>query len=1252
MSKLTDIKYRIDQLDGGAFQNLCDVYLSCRGYGAVYSLGMNTGTDKTAKGNPDTYFLTANNKYAFVMYTTQKTDFLKKVIEDIDKCFDSSKTGVAPDDVDEIIYCHTFGRLLPGDHQSLLNHCKAHNSVLTLIGLDELATDLYLKYPRLAKDFLGISVDTGQITSINEFIQNHNSNKLAAPLDTTFLFRESEIQVAREKLDRNNILLISGPAGTGKTRLSLHLCELISKEAGYEVLCIRNKNLELYEDLMTSLEAGKDYLVFVDDANELSGLRHVLGYLLQEGNNVAHIRKLILSVRDYARDQVVQQVLETSQRLEILKLGSFSDTNIKELVKQSYGITNPHYLERISDISEGNARLAMLAGKVASNANTLDSIRDASGLYENYYGRQIEAIANSKSGITSAGIMAFFQRVSLEKLEYYTSIFDSVGLTETQFIEDLKCLHGKELVDLCQNKAARISDQSFSNYLLKYVFVDQKVIPLSKMIEIGFFLNKEQTIEACNILLNVFSEDTLQQYVEEQINAVWSDLENNTEKFLPFFKSFHMVRPTDTLLLLKKWVEEDEGREYDVSLVNFKKDNNDANIDDDIIHILCSFSDHEQLSEAVELLFLYYQKRPDLAKQVYTACTDKLGVNRYSYMRGYYSQQIVVDRLCGLIDRSPSAANLKLFIAIAGAYLKFCFHSSKGGRRNILTLYTTPLEKTDVVVQYRQKLIAHLLSIYQSGQFQQEIEDLLYHYCRDDGYGINYEIVKCDFAQILKFTKLFIPENIYHCAIAKHLLEVSDKIGDGYQELLRPLLESPKFLIYELLKDNIYDMHGLSHNERIDIHKKRVQSLADRYSISDFRSLFGICLEALQTIDKEGRQLSAGIEYAIDSIPTDNQELYVAVIEEYLKINTPYNISPEKILCRLFEMMSPEDVKTLIARHDFSQKNSWLWAFYTELPENLITSEWANDLLAYLSSPPSDLVRSSLRPIDQIQKYEVVRKNIILSASEVICEHYDDSPFVFSLYFRLMFNPYHRDDIDLLPSFKGRVKLLEDIYLKYITYSPNDDYNGQILALIIQWDQSFLYRYLDEYVSQSERLYYSKAEWAKRLRLLWEDSQYFEHVSNVSAHLAKRLSETPWLYSATMKQLLRSSREDNDELSQRQDLWISHTIQRHSNDKKLMCALFSSIEECSQERRKQALAVLLKVNSDFSVFEKLPLEPAHWGGTGSLIPHMQARITYLSSLLPMLSGLEYLQHKQRVLHEIELWEYRIKREEVQELLES
>ena len=44
-------------------------------------------------------------------------------------------------------------------------------------------------------------------------------------------------------------------------------------------------------------------------------------------------------------------------------------------------------------------------------------------------------------------------------------------------------LHRAEIVDLCNDEAARISDQSFSNFLIKYVFIEEKIIPLSTMIE-------------------------------------------------------------------------------------------------------------------------------------------------------------------------------------------------------------------------------------------------------------------------------------------------------------------------------------------------------------------------------------------------------------------------------------------------------------------------------------------------------------------------------------------------------------------------------------------------------------------------------------------------------------------------------------------------------------------------------------------------------------------------------------------------
>ena len=57
------------------------------------------------------------------------------------------------------------------------------------------------------------------------------------------------------------------------------------------------------------------------------------------------------------------------------------------------------------------------------------------------------------------------------------------------------------------------------------------------MIETCFQINKSRTIEACNILLNVFSDQNVREYVEAQINLVWDKLESNVEVFLPVFQS-------------------------------------------------------------------------------------------------------------------------------------------------------------------------------------------------------------------------------------------------------------------------------------------------------------------------------------------------------------------------------------------------------------------------------------------------------------------------------------------------------------------------------------------------------------------------------------------------------------------------------------------------------------------------------------------------------------------------------------------
>ena len=127
-------------------------------------------------------------------------------------------------------------------------------------------------------------------------------------------------------------------------------------------------------------------------------------------------------------------------------------------------------------------------------------------------------------------------------------------------------------------------------------------------------------------------------------------------------------------------------------------------------------------------------------------------------------------------------------------------------------------------------------------------------------------------------------------------------------------------------------------------------------------------------------------------------------------------------------MMPAEEVKKLITSVDFSQQNAWLWEFYVTLPNTQLSLVWSEDLLLYLKTPPLSIHRSRFRPIHLIQKYERVDPDIISKASQIIL-NYDDSSFVFNLYF---FQSIELDPLSakkVIHLYKDHLPLLEKIYL-------------------------------------------------------------------------------------------------------------------------------------------------------------------------------------------------------------------------------
>lgn len=1254
MSKLTDIKNRISQMDGGTFQNLCDAYLSYKGYKNVYSLGMRTGTDKTAKGNPDTYFLTVENKYVFAMYTTQTSNFLKKVMEDIDKCFNLQKTGITVGNIAEIIYCHTYSRLRPGDDQKLRQHCERYGTILTLIGVDQLASDIFREFPSLAKDFFGISIDSGQILRLDVFVAEHDANKMSAPLETKFLLREKELEEAKSYLHNNDVLIIAGPAGVGKTRFALEICRKLAEENGYIVFVIKNNNLQLYDDLVSVIEEGKNYLVLVDDANELSELRHVLDYLSKAAIKSRYISKLILTVRDYARKQVMQSVKYFIQP-KIIKISTFSDEDICKLMETCYGITNPVYTERIVAIAEGNARLAMLAGKLVADSEDLVTIRDVSDLYHIYYGKQLNALIESNIGEISAGIIAFIQAINLKYLEKLAPIFEVARISSSDFESNLKLLHRAEIVDLYNNDAVRISDQSFSNFLIKYVFIEKKIIPLSTMIETCFQINKNRTIEACNILLNVFSNQRVKEYVEDQIKLVWDKLESNTEKFFPFFNAFYMVRPTETLLLIKKQIEQKSCHIFDVRTISFKSDQSNTSISDNILKILSSFENHCDLQTALDLLLLYYKKCPDLFEQFYSIFAGRFEVNLDSPQFGYVTQKTVVKSLCDAVETTPEDTNLvTLFVRVAGCYLKFDVSKISESRRNTASIYTLKILPEQPILEYRKLLLSKLYQIYHHGDGQTEIEQILYEYGRRH-YGINTgtDVMRAEFEDVLNFFKLFSRENLFHCVIAAHIDQVAQHIDCCVQGILAPFLNSQKYRIYSALISYHSEDYSEGCEKRVRRHEERVYKLMDECTPQNLDLLLQVCIECTQTFDKAEKELGLGLGYVFEALK-DKQQLYLYFVDAYMRANTPYNIHAEQILKRLFEIKPVSEVKEFITQYEYDQQNIWLWFFFAFMPEQQVSSHWTEELLQYLNTPDVRLKRFHSRNMDLLCKYEIVEPKIIFKALRIILDHYADSPFIFSLYVGSILNPCNQQEAKkILQEFSNELPFLEEIYLKGISFASDEDSEGALLYAIMSVDTSFLYRYLDCLIEVQKDRFRGVLDYdIARILKIWDTEQYMKLADVVFDYCYNKQEKLMYLPYQSPVNMMLYNKSSCQEIIEKQDFWIKHTIEKHGHNTGRMYQLFFAIKGLSWERRKKAVKEFLSFNADPDVFKQLPLESSDLESSGSMIPCMQERIKYLRSLFPLVSGEKYLSHKQRIEQDIERWKRRIHDEAINELLET
>lgn len=1244
MSFIQTIKQKILQLDAGSFQNLCDTYLSKVGYPNIMSLGSEAGTRKTTPGTPDTWFYDIKGQYIFVEYTTQKTKLFPKIKSDIEKCLDVSKTGISHDKISEIIYCHTSSNITPKQDNQLKCMCTNVGIKLTIIGIDQLAEELYLYHHGITLDILGISTSTNQIQALDDFVKEYNLNRMAAPIDTQFMFREKEIENINSAFKKSNIVILTGPSGTGKTRLALHYAKNHSNVEPNNVYCVHSNALPIYEDLKNSIDCPGNYFIVIDDANQLSELQLFIRETIT--NPTKFNIKLLITVRDYALQKVINDIKGFSL-YELVNVSVFTDEEIKELLISILGIKNADYQNRIIRIAEGNARIAMLAGKIACDSNRLDSINDVSQLYADYYNSALDEnnILNDNTLCRVAGILAFLDSVHLEHLDIILSILQKYDINKDTFIESVNRLHQLEIVNVYHDKAVRFSEQCLANYLLKYVYYDKKLLSLSEMIKVFFKTRKERTVLSINTLLYIFRDSSLYEFVEKEIMKLWTELkQENLSTFFDFVKVFFRINPTETLLILQNKIQAENSIALNIEEIDAEKGKNFQSVNNDIIEIIGGFADADDLPTAIDLLFHYYSKRPDLYMQFYHAINIFFGINTNSNKHEYYTQIMLFKKFKEHLNDTNRDFIILLFLDIAKEFLKLKFTPSESGRKNSIIIYNIPLSLSEGVEEYRRLIWELILIVCETEKYKIKIKNILsdLDYKTDD---INIPVLEFDLSYIIKILEYFPADELNNCILANKLLKVFNCCSNFSNSIFSNYLTTKEIEIYRLLKGD--SLENIDWKKREEIKAEKIKQYIINSELNAFKRIIDFCSEIDIKDNHENYEITNGLSIAFNVV-LSQKDFYVDSIKYYLEKNTPLNLQPHKIIGALFSLMSDEEIFELINSYEITHKNTWLYEYYHELPTQAITERHLNRLYDFLSDTSDAKITSSgFRDIDFLDKYASIDENVLYKGCEIILKKYEYSPFIAYLYFDLSFNCHHNNPESLISKFKKDLSLLKRIYIAMLTYDNHFDYNGNFLKEIYKHEHSIIDGYIDWLIHKKQSSYSDHTELNQ---CFFYTDDFLEIYDKVIERLISEVKfpslNVPYYLKSILKVTKSKAHLD------KQDIWIRHYINSYYSDMKKMEYLFSAIAKMEPSRKTIYLQLFLDKNPSFEDFKELPLTPISWEYSNSAVPLYTSWKDYLISLLPLFNGLKFLEHKNYVQECINSLQKQIEDTQVEEILKG
>lgn len=935
MTKLNAIQDSIKRLSEGEYQKLMDIYLHKRyNFNNITPLGSHDGTNKTTKGTPDSYVKLDNSKYILIMHGTVERNTYSKLKNDIQDCLDIKKVKLNKDRIKKIICCYASSNL-PIDKEKELT-LLGEGIEIEIINLGTVSYDLYNHYPKIAEDILNVSVDTGQILTIDDFVELYDSNQLNSPLNLKLWNREKEISKLKKLILNNNLIMVSGSAGLGKTRLVIEILRDIENTfEDYKIYCIKGRGLPIYKDLKDYIYKSGNYILFVDDANEMNDLEYILEYLNNTNDGISV--KIILTVRDYAKE-FVEKILSKVSNYEEYKLGIMENKDIENILKRNFNIENNIFLERILEISKGNIRMATMAAKIALE-HGFEGIQNPVDIFKYYYQDIIEDELRTENNvlIKSLFIISLLGPLDYKEDKNFLKILNYFNINMDLFHNSCIELNNLELVDLYKDKVAKINDQNMRDYLLYYILIDKKYVPIIGLFNKDIYLYKDKILESISIILNIFpSEETFEFIKNNVIN--YAETLSAKERYR-FSKDLIVFDQEWILLYIKEQIEKLDKNIVDLRKFNFKSKMNYKIIKSEYVQILSKFRYMKHRDIAVDLILYLFEKNIQNPMDFYFVFTENYGYDEKSHLYNYELENLVINKLWKLTSNGKNINATILLIYVISNYLEYNHDVAKNIENYKGVFITFYLIKNDGLIKLRKKMWWILGQLYKMENYRSKIERVLLDY---NMYSMNNsennlkEILRLD----IKLFKKYILSQI------SEITFIQSDIIYNFNSISKRILKETSIEINDVGLNKNYNLYltltkpndGLEGWEKEEKNiKENIEIMLKKYNKEEFNDLFKNLRKIEELNHVEGHnywRLSNGV-WNMFKLLEGNQ--YVMAVESYLINNTPYGLTPQFVLPKLLKICGEEKTWRIINAHEYSSKNIWLLEYVLALPRKKLT---------------------------------------------------------------------------------------------------------------------------------------------------------------------------------------------------------------------------------------------------------------------------------------------------------------------------